>query len=175
MKINPSYKQQNETEQNDEISNARTKSVRECLQLLDAPQRIAMAVYVDMLQDLECYLEYHPTNERIRGHTVELKPLAGIRWYLTNRDGGELLADSLGLELWPVFRDKALPILVRAEAINPHLAGEYDYSHIGESHTPDDDDDFSDIELPTTWRDNHIVSPNKGIPSPFINPFLRFI
>jgi len=125
---------------------------------LQPAQRIAMAVLVDEIADLKAFLKPRRQGERVRGRTLSGKPLGEIRWFLENSDGGELLADTLGLEMFWLLRDRALKMLEKAEKVNPWAACKnFKYSLSGESCTFDNDDDDGEVwVVPTSSEPTRI-------------------
>lgn len=76
------------------------------------------------IADLEHYSQPIPKNHKYGSTTLSGKPLWEIRAFLTNPDYGELLATLAGMKqnFFARYKKLAMPMLRRAESVNPHLA-----------------------------------------------------
>ena len=90
------------------LTSSRTKedrvSVTDRLMRIESTPRFAMVVQLDVLAILKAYAKPRKLGAIVKGEVVAGKPLADIRWYLTNENGGELLAAVCGLEKWKLYK-----------------------------------------------------------------------
>lgn len=111
-----------EVEEEEEIPTIReyTKFIEE----LEPFQRFAAGVFTVAISDLHALSKpVKCVRSCLSGGMTTSKPLEGIRWFLENPDGGELLASSAGLnkDFFVKYKLNALPLLEKAEQTNPHL------------------------------------------------------
>jgi len=145
MKTKDNIKLINESSHSTARSLIKPRSIQQMLKELDPPQRLAIAVLLNLLQEVKRYAIYRQHGKPISNVIPVSKPLAEIRWFLTSPDAGELFAESLGLSMWSYFHDKSMVILDRAELLNPHLASSdpdyfaaYEVSQLTDNDTLDD-------------------------------------
>jgi len=146
MKTNTYFQIKNEEFASTADSLIKPRSIKELIKDLDEPKRFVMVVILDTLSVINRHLKYCPPLARPTKDIADPKPLAAIRWFLTDPNGGKLLADSLEFSIWQSYYDKLKPLLERAEAINPHLTSyddEYYASYDASKFT--DNDTFDDL------------------------------
>ena len=97
------------------------------MEALEPEQRVAAGIFTVAMQDLKALSKpMKDKRKKVTGGSSGNLPLASIRWFLTNPDGGELLATTAllnkNIDFIAKFRFYALPLLEIAEQTNPHLA-----------------------------------------------------
>jgi len=87
-------------------------------------QQVVAGMFNSAIADLEHYSQPIPAKHKFDSDTISGKPLWEIRAFLTNPDYGELLATLAGLNdnFFSNYKELAMPMLKRAESVNPHLA-----------------------------------------------------